>query len=1676
MKQKKLGKRVLSLALAACLTVGPAMPQTAARADTRQTRISNLTTEYMANPLGIEADSVRFGWNMGSNRIGAKQAAYQIQVTSGKSTVWDSGKVESQRSTGIRCEGALEEGTEYQWSVTVWDEKGESYTEHAGFETGVSNQQSWKDAAFIRLNASPAAPVFRTEQELDAAKEISKARLYITALGAYEAYVNGSRVGEAQEDGTLLYHHMNPGYGNGDVSLGYQAYDVTSFLAGSQRAAVSAIVGTGWKNGMGNTTSQPALKALLTVTYQDGSQQNISTNTTDWKGTLKGGITSNGIYYGEDYNAIFAEDLGDFTQVGYDDSGWVNAAGNPDSTAIATVIQNSFDAQEAAFARILVKETGPADNNRENLLQIMELELMDAEGNNVAAGIVPEISNSWSPNGQWRPQHLTDNDLGTDSDNGYTSAVLGREQESLTLDTPISITLPLKETAALTGMRIYPRTKVTSISGQQCANYPRKYCLQLSQNGRDWRTVDLNGRQGISEASNLANWTEDAEQRAYTVESLRNQFLYPEVRAFSIGTELPERVLASHVRISVSATGPAVAEDHENRLQIMELELLDGEVNRAANVVPTVSDNTLSNISQWNAKNLTDGDYGLSDQGYSTDILGRDMPFLELGQPITIQFDFADAVPFQNLKFYPRITKDSISYGICANYPKVYTVEVSADGTNWETVLDHYDQGLVRNETLYQNTQMSQTAFSGTIRAQNALPGRLIAEYDQYPTAAYTYSGLKAGSSYPGGEVEVDRSLEAVPGQNIFGNGLELKKGQTLIVNMGQNLTAVPQITFSGKQGTRALLNFAEMLNDGSASGNGATQADGPKGSIYQKSLRGARSAASYIFAGKGQETYQPKMSFFGYQYVQVTANDDITIYGICSKAISSVSRQTGRIQTNNETVNKLFSNVLYGQLSNYYTTPTDCNQRDERLSWSGDTQAFAQTAVYNFDSAAFLEEMQDIYNENTWIKGYVPSVADQINGYFQNWATGWSDVLVILPWVLYQQTGDIAALTDNWDALVHYMDYMHSHERGTDQAPASGNQNYGDWLSFQGTSIEVINDYYYGYIHQLMAKMAGIIGNTQKQEEYSQKFEAIKRKFLATHVEFSNGNLTIKSKEGNVGLQFMNWTDKKGVWENNSQTSLLWMLKLGFYDSQEMRQAAERLLLENIKNEAPNANSIRARYGKNTLAVGFLGSNVITPVLSDLGHTDVSYDLLLQEGQPSWLFEVLAGATTVWERWNSYTPGTGFGDSEMNSFNHYAYGSVVEWMYRYMAGIAADENNPGFQNIILQPTPDTGTKYNGQERIRSVDSSYDSYYGTIQASWKSDGKNLTSYHAQIPANTTATLYLPISQGAEAAKLPAGVAYHGMEQHNGLQCAKFTLVSGGYDFHEADGQLNISYSEGYQGEDSPGGNPGDNPGGNPGGNPGDNPDNGNKEIKVSSITVKAAKSSLFVKESTTVRAAVSPGNAAQKNVAWTSSNKSVATVDAKGKVTAKKAGTTQITATATDGSKVTGRCKITVVKPTVKLNAKKTKLQVKKSTTALKATGLKKGDKVKEWKSSNKKIAAVNKKGKVTAKKTGTVKITVRTVKGASAACTFQIIKGKVKTSKLTASTKKLTLKKNQKHQLEITRTPITATEKISYTSSNKKVASVSSSGKITAKKKGKASITARTANGKQVRIAVIVK
>ena len=256
------------------------------------------------------------------------------------------------------------------------------------------------------------------------------------------------------------------------------------------------------------------------------------------------------------------------------------------------------------------------------------------------------------------------------------------------------------------------------------------------------------------------------------------------------------------------------------------------------------------------------------------------------------------------------------------------------------------------------------------------------------------------------------------------------------------------------------------------------------------------------------------------------------------------------------------------------------------------------------------------------------------------------------------------------------------------------------------------------------------------------------------------------------------------------------------------MRDAAIELLAKNIKNENPDGDSVRSKYGINTLATGFLGTNVLTPVLSEMGRSDISYDLLLQDEQPSWLYEVKAGATTIWERWNTYTMGKGFGTADMNSYNHYSYGAVAEWMYRYMAGIAVDVDNPGFKNIVFQPVLDIGETYNSQTRIHSVDGTYESYYGEIRSAWTSSGEGgdtkLETYHVKVPANTTATVYLPANEtliksvkGSGSFWSVIGVSDAESTKHNGQKVIKVQLESGGYDFHMKNGGIQVTHAEGY---------------------------------------------------------------------------------------------------------------------------------------------------------------------------------------------------------------------------------------------------------------------------------------
>lgn len=646
--------------------------------------------------------------------------------------------------------------------------------------------------------------------------------------------------------------------------------------------------------------------------------------------------------------------------------------------------------------------------------------------------------------------------------------------------------------------------------------------------------------------------------------------------------------------------------------------------------------------------------------------------------------------------------------------------------------------------------------YKGELRSSTRATARIAPEFDRPAVAQYTYDDAETRSPAAAGNdfgAVVERPARV-------DRPVTVKSGDKLIVDFGQNAAGAIELTVNGAQGTKVQVRHAEMLNDGRKNpAVAAGGSDGPTGTLYLTALKGLKNAYDeYTLSDEGTQTWLPTRTFHGFQYVEITADKTIQVKSVVAKTFTSVGAETGTFQTNDADINKLVSNTKWSQISNYLSIPTDCPQRDERAGWTGDAQLFAATGVYNYDVYSFFESYNDIMQNNAAKNDnrYYAVMPVAYNAMFATVVgSGWSDAGVIIPWVLYQQTGDSYLIHEHYAQMDAYMDYV--------QATGYATNRFGDWLAFSGATVEYMNSVYQIYTTALMEQMAHLLGNQAAVGKYQDRYDELKAKFFTEWVD-ADGNVL-----SSVGTKTFNQPEVR----DNAQTALLWALKLGLHQSDEQRDLMLDNLVANIRNEG---RSIRPGYAENTLSVGFLGVNVLLPVLADNGRADVAYDLLLQDAMPSWLYSVKNGATTIWERWNSYSIENSFGDSGMNSFNHYSYGAAVEWMYKYIAGINLDESKPGFQNIVLQPTVDTS------QRITSAKSTYDSVYGPITSNWKAADGRMTNYHVELPANTTATLYLDVNEKvAKQLEATPGVTYVGPATHHGATVSQFSLVSGVHD-------------------------------------------------------------------------------------------------------------------------------------------------------------------------------------------------------------------------------------------------------------------------------------------------------
>ncbi|WP_176444669.1 family 78 glycoside hydrolase catalytic domain [Paenibacillus herberti] len=552
----------------------------------------------------------------------------------------------------------------------------------------------------------------------------------------------------------------------------------------------------------------------------------------------------------------------------------------------------------------------------------------------------------------------------------------------------------------------------------------------------------------------------------------------------------------------------------------------------------------------------------------------------------------------------------------------------------------------------------------------------------------------------------------------------------TYIFDMGQNMSGWAKLKVEGSAGSKVKLRFGEMLNS--------------DGSLYTANLRTAKQTDEYILKGGGVELYEPRFTFHGFRYVEVTGYPgEPTLDSLTGVVIHTDTPKSGAFNTSNAMVNQLFSNITWGQRGNFLSIPTDCPQRDERMGWTGDAQVFVRTATYNMEVPGFYEKyMRDVVDAQG-ANGAFPDVAPNVRG-MGNGSNGWGDAGVIIPWTLYLAYNDTAIIKEHYDAMAKWIQYLKTNSRGLIR-PAGG---YGDWLGVNETTpTDVVNTAYFAYSTNLLSKMAAVIGKTDDADKYNRLFNDIKSAFNAAFV----------GADGRI--------------KGNTQAAYVFALQMDLLDGDVKQRAAEHLV-ENIKNKNWH------------LSTGFLGIGYLLPVLTEAGYPEVAYRLLTNDTYPSWGYSIKNGATTVWERWNSYTAEDGFGDAGMNSFNHYSLGSVGEWMYRYAAGIEADPAQPGFKHIIIQPTP-------GGE-LDHANGEYKSIYGEIKSGWEREGAAF-KLNVTIPVNTTATVYVPavdpstVSEGGKPADEAVGVQFLRMEGDK----AVYSVGSGSYSFASTMAESNV---------------------------------------------------------------------------------------------------------------------------------------------------------------------------------------------------------------------------------------------------------------------------------------------
>jgi len=1310
------------------------------------TEVKNLRTEYLRNPVGIDVTTPRFSWEWNSTSRGVEQSAYEITVTSdkaGANIVWKSGKIVSDKSLNIQYAGtALLPMTRYYWHVDGWDKKDAliSSTESVYFETGLLSS-GWGTAKWIKATTDAQGTIDQTGDfdPSTVTKYTIKMDFEIKEIAAGPCF-------GAKDASNFFMWQIN-------IESGKPIFRPHS-----------------WQNGNGACHENKDISSLINITkgvvYKlqidiDGDKATTSIN-----GIVidENRVNPRGGNYG--YGDLgFRQDKAENSET-LEESYFDNIK---ETSIIAekevTLFQEDFSkptnfaftAGTVVDGRLLLGDRILTFQKKLNILPLyytLEMDMTLKSGN---AGVIFS---------------------GSDANNMYMWSFNTFDKAE-----PII-------------RRHFYVNGTPTTSERMLGAFFTKADL-----------IDHERHIKIEADSNIINtYIDNILVDTYTDNSgkLKNGLIG--FRAYT--GDVDERAYYDNIVVKNIDGDTLFAENFEKESNNFDYsEIVDVAGNKKMNMFSKSGETRILQTSN-NGIPMFRTDFNLDKVVASARIYTSALGIFDL----FINGKRVGTIKDDNTTVYDELKPGATEYGKRTYYLTYDVTKLLQSGTNvvgaqvssgwWNGGVVHgmyggtngfiakmdikYTDGTTKTIVTEPATWVSSTSgpvlmgdiYNGeTYDARNEKDWTNPAydDKDWYKTAINSeFKGKLYG--FVGPTVQVRDSLRITPikltvykgtavpvGSVDYGEIIKisetttpgtvvLKKGETAIYDLGQNMVGWVKFTVKGTAGSKMKLRFSEMLN---STGTKTRGDDGAAGSIYTANLRSAKATINYTLKGVDNETYNPSTAFFGFRYCEVTATQDIEITSLKGEVVGSVTEEGSTMETSNSLVNRLYKNVIWGQRGNFLSIPTDCPQRDERQGWCGDAQVFCRTAAYNADVSSFFRKWMSDMRDSQRSDGAYPVIAPY------SWGVGygagaWSEAGIIIPWTMYQMYADKGIMEENFVSMEKYMVWLAAQKGGGYLYNGAGTA-YGDWLSKESTDSRYVSVCYYAYAAQLMAKMSKVLSTVSgdayavKALKYDTLFTNIKTEFQKRYISATTGAL-----------------------KQNSQTTILLALKLGLYQDDATKTTATALLNTKIKNNGYK------------LTTGFIGTGTLNQTLSEVGNNDMAYNLLLQRNNPSWLYSVDQGATTIWERWDSYTVATGFNDVNMNSFNHYSYGAVAEWMYRYMAGIEVDESNPGFKHIILQPNPDMRTVFpTGQTAITDVKAKHASYYGNIESSWVKNADESFTYTISVPANTTATLNLPIHSSKDEifeGTTPAADAEGVTLVSKGETKAVYTLKSGSYVF------------------------------------------------------------------------------------------------------------------------------------------------------------------------------------------------------------------------------------------------------------------------------------------------------